>query len=240
MTKQSIQQFAFKPWQSALIILLLIAVFGFLAVYLLKNETVKPVVITAQNLSAAQHTALQQAVEPMGGVRFFSADLSQIHDKISQLSWVESASVYRDWQKGVVVSVTPRKAVANFGSDQLVDANGVVYQPADGAQLMDTRLVNLHGRDTEAIQIMQKLKRINTWYAPLGVHVQDLILTPRQTWIVRFDNGMRIMVDHENTEQKLYNLALQLQSSLASDFPKIDSVDLRYKNGFAIAWRTQA
>ena len=72
------------------------------------------------------------------------------------------------------------------------------------------------------------------------MHVQDLVLTPRQTWIVRFDNGMRIIVDHENTEQKLYNLALQLQSSLASDFPKIDSVDLRYKNGFAIAWRTQA
>ena len=240
MTKKSIQQFAFKPWQSALIILLLIAVFGFLAVYLLKNESAKPVVIASQNLSAAQHTAQQRAVEPMGGVRFFSADLRQIHDKISQLSWVESASVYRDWQKGVVVSVTPRKAVANFGSDRLVDANGVVYQPADGAQLMDARLVNLHGRDTEAMQIMQKLKRINTWYAPLGVHVQDLILTPRQTWIVRFDNGMRIIVDHENTEQKLYNLALQLQSSLASDFPKIDSVDLRYKNGFAIAWRTQA
>ena len=136
--------------------------------------------------------------------------------------------------------MTPRKAVANFGSDRLVDANGVVYQPADGAQLMDARLVNLHGRDSEAMQIMQKLKRINTWYAPLGVHVQDLVLTPRQTWIVRFDNGMRIIVDHENTEQKLYNLALQLQSSLASDFPKIDSVDLRYKNGFAIAWRTQA
>lgn len=240
MTKKSIQHFAFKPWQSALIILLMIAVFGFLAVYLLKNETAKPVAIASQGLSVAQQASLQQAIKPLGGVRFFSADLAQIHHKISQLSWVETASVYRDWQQGVVVSVIPRKAVANFGSDRLVDANGVVFQPADSTQLMDSRLINLQGRDTEAMQIMQRLKRINAWYAPLGVHVQDLILTPRQTWIVRFDNGMRIMVDHEDTEQKLYNLALQLQSSLASDFPKIDSVDLRYKNGFAIAWRNQA
>ena len=77
-------------------------------------------------------------------------------------------------------------------------------------------------------------------YAPLDVQVQDLILTPRQTWIIRFNNGMRIMVDHEDAEQKLYNLAIQLQSALANDFGRIDSVDLRYKNGFAIAWRNQA
>ena len=40
--------------------------------------------------------------------------------------------------------------------------------------------------------------------------------------------------------KKLYNLAIQLQSALANDFGRIDSVDLRYKNGFAIAWRNQA
>ncbi|MFC0820605.1 cell division protein FtsQ/DivIB [Moraxella marmotae] len=237
MTQTSTKQIIFKPWQAALIVLLLIAVFGFLAAYLLKSETARPIVIEPQRLSSVQLSALQKVIEPMGGVRFFSADLLQIQQKISQLSWVESVSVRRDWNQGVVVAVTARKPVANFGSDRLLDANGVVYEPADSGQLMDSRLVNLHGRDGESGQIMQQLKQVNAWFAPLGIHVQDLILTPRQTWVIRFNNGMRIVVDYENTEQKLYNLAIQLKTALANDFAKIDSVDLRYKNGFAIAWR---
>ena len=240
MTKISMKKITVKPWHSALMIIVLIAIFGLLTNYLLNNETAKPIAIESNQLTQAQLSALQQAVEPIGEVQFFGADLVKIHQHISQLTWVESANVQRDWNNGVVVSVTARRPIANFGSDRLLDANGVVYEPAESSQLMNPNLVNLHGRDTESQQIMQKLKRINTWYAPLDVRVQDLILTPRQTWIIRFNNGMRIMVDHEDTEQKLYNLAIQLQSALANDFGRIDSVDLRYKNGFAIAWRNQA
>lgn len=229
-----------KPWHSALMIIVLIAIFGLLTNYLLNNETAKPVVIEPNQLTKSQFDALQQAIEPIGEAQFFGADLVKIHQTISQLTWVESANVQRDWNNGVVVSVTARRPIANFGSDRLLDANGVVYEPAESSQLMNPNLVNLHGQDTESQQIMQKLKRINAWYAPLDVQVQDLILTPRQTWIIRFNNGMRIMVDHEDAEQKLYNLAIQLQSALADDFGHIDSVDLRYKNGFAIAWRNQA
>lgn len=229
-----------KPWHSALMIIVLIAIFGLLTNYLLNNETVKPIVIEPNQLTKSQFGALQQAIEPIGEVQFFGADLVKIHQTISQLTWVESAHVQRDWNNGVVVSVTARRPIANFGSDRLLDANGVVYEPAESSQLMNPNLVNLHGQDSESQQIMQKLKRINVWYAPLDVQVQDLILTPRQTWIIRFNNGMRIMVDHEDAEQKLYNLAIQLQGALANDFGRIDSVDLRYKNGFAIAWRNQA
>ena len=37
----------------------------------------------------------------------------------------------RDWNNGVVVSVIARKPIANFGSDRLLDADGVVYEPAE-------------------------------------------------------------------------------------------------------------
>ena len=229
-----------KPWHSALMIIVLIAIFGLLTNYLLNNETVKPIVIESNQLTKSQFGALQQAIEPIGEVQFFGADLVKIHQTISQLTWVESAHVQRDWNNGVVVSVAARRPIANFGSDRLLDANGVVYEPAESLGGRRLIIVKLHGQDTESQPIMQTLKRINVWYAPLDVQVQDLILTPRQTWIIRFNNGMRIMVDHEDAEQKLYNLAIQLQGALANDFGRIGSVDLRYKNGFAIAWRNQA
>lgn len=239
MTKATIRKITVKPWQAALIVILIMTTLGVLFGYLLKNETARPIIIESKQLSDVQRASLQQVLKPIGEVQFFSVDLRQIHEAVSKLSWVENVEVSRNWKRGVVVTATARKAVANFGSDRLLDAYGIVYEPADSKQLMNKKLANLYGHTRQSSQIMKKLKQINEWYAPLNVRVQDLILTPRQTWVIRFNNGMRIMVDHENTEQKLYNLALQLQGALSDEFVRIDSVDLRYRNGFAIAWRHQ-
>ena len=56
------------------------------------------------------------------------------------------------------------------------------------------------------------------------------------TWLIRFDNGLRVIVDNENTAQKLLNLSQLLGNQLKNRRDDIQSVDLRYKNGFTIAW----
>ena len=56
------------------------------------------------------------------------------------------------------------------------------------------------------------------------------------TWLIRFDNGLRIIVDNENTAQKLLNLSQLIGNQLENRRAEIQSVDLRYKNGFTIAW----
>lgn len=56
--------------------------------------------------------------------------------------------IRRDWQQGLIVKVVPRQAVAKFGSERLVDANGVVYTPADSQELQAHPWMQLQG-DTE-------------------------------------------------------------------------------------------
>ncbi|OOR91378.1 cell division protein FtsQ [Moraxella caviae] len=217
---------------------LLLFVFGFAAVRLVSNAPAKPIEIHTSNLNAAQLQSLKQATQAMGDVQFFSVDLANIHQAVSKLSWVESASVVRDWQKGVLVSVVPRQAVANFGSEHMIDAAGTIFVPADEHELMNHKLVNLYGDAEMADAIMRQMQRVNEWFAPLGLTAKDVILTPRQTWVIRFNNGLRVIVDHENTEQKLHTLAALLGGNLKNDLPKMQSVDLRYKNGFAVAWKS--
>lgn len=226
-----------KLWQLGLFGLLCVAVFAFLARFLIVNAQFYPIQIDPTGLSDVEVAALEEAVAPLGKVQFFGADLTQIHTAVTDLSWVQSASVSRDFQRGVVVSATARTPIANYGSDKMLDANGVAFTPADSRALMDTSMVYLHGRDTEAVMVMRRMHRINTWFAPLNMRAKDLILTPRQTWIVVFDNGIRVVVDHEDTEQKLYNFSVQLASNLAKELPNIQAADLRYKNGFTIAYK---
>ena len=60
------------------------------------------------------------------------------------------------------------------------------------------------------------------------------------TWLIRFDNGLRVIVDNENTAQKLLNLSQLLGNQLSGRRDEMQSVDLRYKNGFTIAWDMSA
>lgn len=231
---------AIKLWQVIVFGLLCVLALGFLAVRWLNNAEMRPVAVNPEGLSDIEVAVIEKSIEPIGGVQFFSADLASIHQAVSELSWVESARVYRDWNQGVTVSVVPRVAVANFGSEQMLDANGVVFTPANPKAVSNPKLIYVHGRSSESEQIMRQVRQINTWFTPLNMRVRDLILTPRKTWVIVFDNGIRAVVDHEDTEQKLYNLSIQLSSALAKDLNKIQSVDLRYKNGFAIAYKHKA
>ncbi|UNU73766.1 cell division protein FtsQ/DivIB [Moraxella nasovis] len=240
MSDTSSKSLNLKFWHAALILVVLLVVFGFTVARLINNAPARPIAVDSHNLSTVQAKNIEEIAQSFGDVQFFNADLTAIHQAVSQLAWVERVSVVRDWYQGVLISVTPRQAVANFGSDRLIDTNAVVYVPADSQELMNKKLVNLYGEDVQSHQIMQKMQRINEWYAPLGLTARDLILTPRQTWVVRFENGLRVIVDYENTDQKLYMLATLLGSNFKSDISKIQSVDLRYKNGFAIAWKSQS
>lgn len=231
-------RYAVKLWHILLMVVIVLGAVSFIMVKSAGQATKHPIVLDSSNLTASQVVSLKTAIIPFGQVQFFDADLIGIHHAVSKLSWIESVRVKRDWRQGVIVSVVPRRAVANFGSQHLLDANGVVFVPADEHELMDKNLVNLYSRHTnDAKEMMRQMQRVNEWFSPIGMIAQDMTLTSRQTWLIRFDNGLRVIVDHENTEQKLFSLSSLLAGSLAKELPNMQSVDLRYKNGLAIAWK---
>ena len=192
--------------------------------------------VSNQGLTVAQYQKLQQVMNQQKVSSFFTSDLQALRDITTGLAWVDQVSVTRDWQRGIVVTALPKQAIANFGTERLVDAKGIVFVPADSKDLTQAKFATLQGEITQAPVIMQQMQQINDWYAPLDMQVADIILSPRMTWLIRFDNGQRVIVDNENTAQKLLNLSQLLGNQLSNRRSEIQSVDLRYKNGFTIAW----
>ncbi|KRG32227.1 cell division protein FtsQ [Psychrobacter sp. P11F6] len=192
--------------------------------------------VNNQGLTVTQYRALQQVMNQQKVSSFFTSDLQALRDITTGMAWVDQVSISRDWQRGIVVTALPKQAVANFGTERLVDAKGAVFVPADSKDLTQERFATLQGEITQAPVIMQQMQQVNDWYAPLGMQVEDIILSPRMTWLIRFDNGLRVIVDNENTAQKLLSLSQLLGNQLSERRGEIQSVDLRYKNGFTIAW----
>lgn len=196
--------------------------------------------VNPEGLSTAQYQVLKQTMSQQIVSSFFTTDLQGLRDIVLGLAWVDQVSVSRDWQRGIVITALPKQAVANFGTERSVDAKGIVFVPAESSDLTQTQLATLQGEIDQAPVIMQQMQQINEWYAPLNMRVKDIILTPRMTWLVLFDNGLRVIVDNENTAQKLLSLSQLLGNQLNNRQADIQSIDLRYKNGFTIAWKIPA
>ncbi|MEC5209421.1 cell division protein FtsQ [Psychrobacter sp. PL15] len=195
--------------------------------------------VSTQGLTSVQYQALQKVMSQQKVSSFFTSDLQVLRDITISLAWVDQVSITRDWQRGIVVNALPKQAVANFGTERLVDAKGAVFVPADSRELTQDKFATLQGEMTQAPVIMQQMQQINGWYAPLNMRVEDIILSPRMTWLIRFDNGLRVIVDNENTAQKLLSLSQLLGNQLSARRDNIQSIDLRYKNGFTIAWNVE-
>ena len=191
--------------------------------------------VSHQGLTGVQYQSLQQVMDQQKVSSFFTSDLQALRDITIGLAWIDQVSISRDWQRGIVVTALPKQAVANFGTERLVDAKGTVFVPADTKDLTQEKFATLQGEMTQAPVIMQQMQQVNDWYAPLGIQVEDIILSPRMTWLIRFNNGLRVIVDNENTAQKLLNLSQLLGNQLSERRDQIQSVDLRYKNGFTIS-----
>lgn len=218
------------------IILLLVGILA-LVMNTIKHLPNAPITVKTQGLNVAEYNQLHQVLGNEADGNFLQSDLQTYVDKIKQVSWVDQVDIRRDWRQGLIVNVVPRQAVAKFGSERLVDANGSVFVPADSNELTSHYWMQLQGDTQNAVVMMQQVKQVSDWFLPLGLKVEEVIVSPRMAWLFRFNNGLRVLVDNENTSEKLYQLSVMLQNQLQSRFAKIQTVDLRYKNGMAVTWR---
>lgn len=239
-TDSGVRRFRSPDMIAKLLLVAVIALLGGLALFAVKaieRLPAAPIHIQQQGLNHQEYAQLTRLLGKQAEGNFLQANLQTYIDKLNKVSWIEQVDIRRDWQQGLMVKAVPRQAVAKFGSERLVDANGVVYKPADSHELQAYPWMQLQGDSQNAVVMMQQVKQVSDWFSPLGLKVEEVIVSQRMAWLFRFDNGLRVMVDNENTSEKLYQLSIMLQNQLRSQLPKIQTIDLRYKNGMAITWR---
>lgn len=220
--------------------LLVVAILA-LSVWLIQKKPNAPIVLDESSLSPAQKNDIHHLIEQVGKLPFYATNPQIIATQVQGLSWVDAVKVERDYKHGFVIFVVPKTAVANFGTEHLLDISGTPFVPADKSELNNKAFVDIYGERNRTKDIMQKIHKLNNWFLPLGMSVEDMILTPRHTWLVRFNNGLRVTVDYNHVDEKLFQLsAILKQENLPIPLVDIASIDLRYKNGFSITKKYQA
>ena len=185
--------------------------------------------------------ALQRVVASKATGGFFSVDVESIRRAVMRDPWVSDVSVRRIWPDSLQVLVTEQHAVAYWGSNGLLNADGVLFHPPQASfPPASAGLLHLSGPEGSEGVVMERYRQLKTWFRPLGLAVDKVDLNSRRAWTFELHGGIRVIVGRGDFDARVQRLLTTLPRSIGAHLSAIATIDLRYTNGFAVTPRINA
>lgn len=233
-----VSRFARLPWRWVLGVVsaaLLVMVTGYGVRWLLDPHTlpIQRVQISGQfqHLTSAQ---LQEAVAGTVVGGFFTVDVEAVMRAARTLPWVDAASVRRVWPDTLRLEVTEQVPLARWGEHDLLNRRGERFAPPVAS--LPEGLPQLQGPDGQEATVTASYYEMGKALAADGLTISRLIQDPRRSWHVGLDNGIELRLGHDNAYAHLLRFVRLYPKVLAARAAEIAAIDLRYTNGFAVAW----
>ena len=177
---------------------------------------------------------LQQQLKPYLGAGFFSVNIQQIQDQVSQQEWIEEVSVRRVWPSKIVVSVIEKQAFARWDDEHLLSTRAEVFK-ADSAAFKALPLI--HGYEGQSSELLQQFLHLEQTFATHGIQLSSLTEDSKGSLSLLLDEHLKVNFGTDETEQKIQKMLTVYPMQIKPKTEFIKYIDFRYSNGFAIAWK---
>lgn len=174
---------------------------------------------------------VQLVVDSVKGLNFFALDLNRLHQGFEGLPWVDRVSLRRNWQNRMITAqIVEHEPFARWGETALISQQGKVFHA-----VMDGVLPMLAGPAETARSVFEQYKSLSAVLKQANLTIASLTLSERFSWRLTTNSGMTVEIGSaKNAIQNLRKFVAVYRQSVGDWHGKIDYVDLRYKNGFAI------
>lgn len=169
---------------------------------------------------------------------FFTVDLDAARAAFEKLPWVRRAEVRRRWPDGIELSVEEHVAVALWqraeGEGRLVNSHGELFAATMPAGVS---LPAFSGPEGSAPNMLARYREFEQALAPLGRRATTVVLTPREAWELRLDDGLLVELGRDQAKAPLAERLARLTEHHAVARSRLRAggvVDMRYPNGFAL------
>lgn len=180
--------------------------------------------------------AVRRAVAGRLNRDFYELDLPAVKAAVEALPWVARARVERAWPAAVRVHVWEHAAVARWGGQALLSAEGVVFTPgAIDADLAG--LPQLAGPDGQQAAVRGAFEALRAELAGTPFVPARLAQNARGEWTAWTADGLELRLGRGEPTDAVAMLAGPVRSALAGRLQEVTYVDLHYINGFAVGWR---
>jgi cell division protein FtsQ len=160
---------------------------------------------------------------------FFTLDLDHARAGFEKLPWVRNANVRRQWPDRIEVALEEHVPLGRWGGAALVNTHGELFTAA-----YDGTLPSFVGPPGSAKEITIQYGNFQRSLGALGLAPVQVQVSARRAWQVRLASGLVIELGRENVEARLDRFIGVYDRTVAKLQRRINYVDLRYSNGFAV------
>jgi cell division protein FtsQ len=160
---------------------------------------------------------------------FFTVNLPRVRAAFERLPWVRRVDLRRQWPDRLDVALEEHVPLARWGAEALVDTHGEVFTAA-----YNGKLLNFIGARESLKEITIQTEFFRRNLATVGLAPVQIQVSPRRAWQLRADNGLTIELGREDIEPRLERFVSAYKRTIGQLQRRIDHVDLRYSNGFAV------
>jgi cell division protein FtsQ len=182
--------------------------------------------VSAEQIRAAAATHL--------GTGFFALNLEGVRSAVAALPWVEAVEARKQWPDTLVLRIRERQPFARWGEQKLIGRDGTIFGVPGSDDVQG--LPQLEGPDDRMSDVVNFYTATQKTLAGSGMLLTGVSLSGRGSWTLSLSGGAQILLGHDSVDHRLQRfLAVypQIGAGHASGF---QHADLRYTNGFAIAW----
>lgn len=186
------------------------------------------------DLDHIDRKALEQRLLPAAAGGFFSVDVAAVAHAARDEPWVKRALVRRVWPDKLVVEIIGYNAIARWGDEGLLSDGGEVFAAA--GPLPDDLPVLSGPAGAAPKRVFADYERFGRLLDGLPP-VRAVRREARGAWKIGLANGLTIIAGRKDVTTRLKRFAAVYKSRLAGIAPPIESVDLRYADGFAVRFK---
>ncbi len=226
-----------RAWRAVVLTLLLAALAGVAAVWLRTVHWPVEVVRIDGEMRHTDGGELEQLVTAHVQAGFFATELRTLRRELIELPWVRDATLRRVWPNRIEVEIREHAAAAVWNEDALVSQRGQVFRPDE---ITAEGLPRLVGPSGQAGKMLAYLATLDLRLQSVGLAVAAVKQDERRSWTVELDDGIEFRLGRSSIDARLDRLLRVWYQAVAGQREQVRAVDLRYPNGFAIAWRDEA
>lgn len=201
--------------------------------------------------------AIEDTVRKNVSGGYFTVDLKSVRDLLQYQPWVRNVSLRRKWPASITVSIDEQVPVAYWNDDGYINESGEVFKPSVVSAALN--LPRLSGPEGQHDNVWKFMNQLYQEMALLDYDVVKLNLDDRRAWqlVISTDvaqqvdqqvdqvTGINVKLGRFDTQKRLKRFIGILPSLVASQSAaddssslfgtnKIELIDMRYPNGFAV------
>lgn len=160
---------------------------------------------------------------------FFTLNLATARAAFETLPWVRRVNVRRQWPDRLEVALEEHVPLARWASAALVNTHGEVFEAA-----YEGKLPVFVGPPGTAKEITIQYEYFRRSLAAIGQTPVQVRISPRRAWQLKLESGLTLELGREQIETRLARFVAVYGRTLGRLERRLDYVDLRYANGFAV------